>query len=171
MNCRHASLLLLMAASALAQPSIKPPVVGAVRDSQGAIQTIVGVAGSFILADTGLPNAISAAFSSSAGLVKTDNELLVLNDNRDVVARFDAPSGPALLAFDCNGHPALVSYGDSLFQFRDGNLEPVNWTGDALSIASTAPDSAAILIRRVRQIWRVNISLPDGAVQSEARRG
>jgi hypothetical protein len=164
---RLIAFLPICAAAVLAQPAISPPSVGMVRDSGGSVQAVNGIAGNFLLADTGISNAVSAAFSGSAGLIKTDTELLVLDAPYQIVARFDAPAGPALFAFDGAGAPALAYYSGTLFRFHGGNLEPVNWSGDAVAIALAGRRSAAIVVRRGDQLWKVRLSLAGGEIENE----
>jgi hypothetical protein len=156
-------LFFLMAAGA-AQPSVRPPVIGALTDSHGNVQWVLGIPGSFVLAGTGVANVVTAAFSGSAGLLKTDNEALVVDQNGAVAARFHAPQGPALFGFDANGAPALMYCSGSLFWFRGNNMEQVKWTGDAISIAARGSGAAAVLVQQDRQTTIATISLADGAV-------
>jgi hypothetical protein len=173
MKTRLAAFLSICAAAVLAQPAIAPPSVGMVRDSGGSAHVVNGIAGNFVIADTGISNAVSAAFSGSAGLIKTDTELLVLDASYQVAARYDAPGGaalfaPALFAFDASGAPALAYYSGTLFRFNGGNLEPVNWRGDAVAIALAGPQSASVLVRRDDRLWNVRVSLPSGDLENEA---
>jgi hypothetical protein len=159
--------LLLTCAAALAQTAISLPSVGMVRDSGGSVQAVNGIAGSFLLADTGLSKAISAAFSGSAGLIKTDTEVLVLDASYQVTTRYDAISGPALFAFDASGAPAFAYYSETLFRFHGGNLEPVNWSGDAVAIALAGRRSATVLVQRDARLWNVRLSLASGEIEYE----
>ena len=156
-------IFFLMAVVA-AQPSVRPPLIGALSDSHGSVQLVLGIPGSFVLAGAGITNVVTAAFSGSAGLLKTDSEALVLDENGAVAARFPAPHGPALFAFDANGAPALMYCSGSLFRFHGDNMEQVNWTGDAISIATAGSDAAAVLVQRDRQTTTTTISLASGAV-------
>jgi hypothetical protein len=167
-NQKVLATLLSCAAAALAQPAISTPSVGVVRDSAGSVHAVNGIAGNFLIADTGISNAVSAAFSGSAGLIKTDSELLVLDASNQVSARYDVPGGPALFAFDSSGAPALAYYSGTLFRFREDSLEPVNWSGDAVAIALAGPQSAAVLVRRDDQLWNVRLSVMSGEVENEA---
>ena len=163
-------LLWIIAASAVcAQQAISPPVVGAFRDSTGSLQRVIGVPGNFVLAGPGISNVLSAAFSSMAGLVKTDAEVLVLNASTQIVNRFQVPAGPALFAFDAKGAPALAFFSNRLFQFAGSNLNPTGWTGDAISIASTGPQSATVIVHVGRELQTLQISLPSGDVNSQTR--
>jgi hypothetical protein len=169
MKTRLAAFLSICAAAVLAQPAIAPPSVGMVRDSGGSVHVVNGIAGNFVIDDTGISNAVSAAFSGSAGLIKTDTELLVLDASYQVAARYDAPGGDAaLFSFDASGAPALAYYSGTLFRFNGGNLEPVNWSGDAVAIALAGRHSASVLVRRDDQLWNVRFSLPSGDIENEA---
>jgi hypothetical protein len=163
-------LLWIIAASAVcAQQAISPPVVGAFRDSTGSLQRVIGVPGNFVLAGGGISNVRSAAFSASAGLAKTDAEVLVLNASAKIINRFEVPAGPALFAFDAKGAPALAFFSNKLFQFAGSNLNPTGWTGDAISIASTGPQSATVIVHVGRELQTLQISLPSGDVNSQTR--
>jgi hypothetical protein len=159
--------LLLTYAPAFAQTAISPPNVGIVRDSGGSVHAVNGIAGNFLLADTGISNAMSAAFSGSAGLIKTDTEVLVLDASYQVTARYDALSGPALFAFDASGAPALTYYSGTLFRFHNDTLEPLNWSGDAVAIALSGRRSAAVLVQRDGRLWNVRLSLASGEIEYE----
>ena len=161
------AVFLLNSVAALAQPAISPPSVGMVRDSGGSVQAVNGINGNFLLSDTGISNAVSAAFSGSAGLIKTEAETLVLDSSYRITARYDAPGGPALFAFDASGAPALAYCSGTLFRFHDGNQEAVNWSGEAVAIALSGPQSATILVRRDHRLWTLRLSLATGDSQYE----
>jgi hypothetical protein len=161
-------LLWIMAGvAACAQQAIAPPVVGAFRDSTGSLKRVIGVPGNFVLAGAGISNVLSAAFSSTAGLVKTDAEVLVLNLSAQIVNRFQVPAGPALFAFDQSGAPALAFFSGKLFQFVGANLIPVGWRGQAIAIASTGSQSATVIARDHRGLLSLQISLPTGDITSQ----
>lgn len=163
---RNVHIYLFCCAAALAQPAIEPPSMGAVRDGSGRLQTVMGVPGNFMLAGAGISGVISAAFSGSAGLVKTDTELVVVNARCEVVERSEAPAGPALFAFDSTGAPALVYYSGIL---RGLGPEPASIAldGDVVSIASTGPHSAAAIVRRADQLWTARVALDSATVENE----
>jgi len=165
---RTTAIALFCASAALAQPSISTPAIGMARNLSGSVQFVTGIAGNFVLADAGIANAISAAFSGTAGFVKTNSELLVLDGSNQIVSRYDAPAGPALFAFDSNGAPALVYYSGALFRFANGNPAPLNWSGNPIAIAIGGLGSAMILDDRGGQLWKVRISLVSGAIEYEA---
>src|SRR5271165_5547299 len=161
-------LLWILAGSAVcAQHSISPPVVGAFHDSTGSLQRVIGVPGNFVLAEAGISNVLSAAFSTSAGLAKTDAEVLVFNASAQIINRFQVAAGPALFAFDQSGAPALAYFASKLFRLAGSSLIPVGWTGDAVSIASIGPQSATMIVREGRELQTLQISLPSGSVDSQ----
>ncbi len=158
---------LLAGGAACAQPAISPPVVGGFGDSSGCLHRVVGIPGNFVLGDAGVSNVLSADFSSLAGLVKTDTEILIFDASFGIASRLQAASGPALFAFDQSGAPALVFFSGKLFQFAGSNLVAVDWRGDAVAIASSGPQSASVILRLDRRLVRQEISLPTGDVESE----
>ncbi len=160
-------LWIIAASAACAQQAISPPVIGAFDDSTGSLERVIGVPGNFVLAGAGISNVLSAAFSSAAGLVKTDDEVLVVNASAQIVNRFQAAAGPALFAFDQNGAPALAFFSNKLFQFAGSNLIPAGWTGDAISIASTGPQSATVIAHAGRELQSLQVSLPSGDINSQ----
>lgn len=169
---RRLLAFVLFASAAIAQPAIAPPLAGTVRDSSGNLHTVIGVAGNFVVIDSGISNVLSAAFSGSAGLVKTGSELLVLDATGQIAARYDAPgSGRALFAFDASGAPALAYYSGALFRFDNNELKPIDWTGEAVSIALAGPQSASAIVRRNGQLWNVRLTLSTGDIQNETAIG
>ena len=161
--------LALVTAAVMAQPTVAPPAIGTVRDASGSLHAVIGVAGNFIVNDTGITNAVSAAFSASAGLVKTDTQVVVLDNTGQITNQFDAAPGPALFAFDRAGAPALAYYAGSLYRFDRNQLVPVNWNGDAVSIARSGPSSASVLVRRDDGLWSVRVNALSGDVENETR--
>lgn len=161
-------VFVLFLSAALGQPAVLAPIAGTIRDTSGSLHSVVGVAGNFLVSDAaGIPDVLSSAFSASAGLAKTDGELLILDASGQISARFDAPPGPALFAFDAAGAPALAYCSGTLFSIDSNGLNTVNWTGDAVSIALSGPRSATAIVRRDDRFWKVRFSLSTGDVESE----
>jgi len=159
----------LSSAFAMAQSAISPPGVGAILDSSGSLHAVVGLAGNFVFLDTGISNVRSAAFSGSAGLLKTDTEILVVDAANQVANRYSAPGGdPALFAFDVHGQPALAYYAGTLLRFDGSQPMSVSWTGDVVSLATAGPDSATAILRRSDGMWNVQFWPATGDVQSES---
>lgn len=160
----------LSCAFAMAQPAISPPGVGAVLDSSGSLHAVIGLAGNFVFLDTGMSNVRSAAFSGSAGLLKTDTEILVVNAANEVATRYSAPGGdPALFAFDAHGQPAFAYYAGTLLRFDGSQPISVTWIGDVVSLATDGPDAAIAILRRNDRLWSVQFWPATGDVRSESQ--
>lgn len=95
--------------AALCSAQISAPRIGFVRDRNGALRSVEGVAGSFILGDAIATGVLSASFKDRHGLAKTDNELLIFLDGQ-VRQRREAPGGAASFGFDAQGRPEWVRF-------------------------------------------------------------
>ena len=114
--------LVLLALGCAAQ--ISGPQIGFVRDLQGNLRQVFGVAGAFVTGDPIETGVLSASFSASAGLVKKDTELTEYRKG-EVVARRDAPEGPAACGFTASGEPDWVRFAnDSCMRWKNGEAEP-----------------------------------------------
>ena len=158
----------LSSAFAMAQPAISPPGIGALLDSSGSLHAVIGLSGNFVFLDTGISNIRSAAFSGSAGLLKTGTEILVVDASNQVASRYSALGDRALFAFDMHGQPAFAYYAGTLLRFDGTEPISVTWTGDVVSIATAGPDSATAILRRDDGLWSVQFWPATGDVQSES---
>lgn len=162
--------LVVASASAWAQPAIVPPSLGFVQDSERALRPVYGLAGNFILGPSVASKIVSAAFSGSIGLLKTDSSLAAFDSQGKLLGSMEEPSGPALFAFSPTGASALVYVPSSnamlewrgsafaLLAFHDEEI-----TGDAvLSIAFPTPFEALLIVQRKNGIWELKVPL--GAV-------
>jgi hypothetical protein len=144
-------ILGLWTAAALAQ-SFTPPLAGIARDSRNQVRRIYGVAGSFIVSRTPLAEARSAAFSGRFGLLKTEDAVVTINEDGEVLGSAAAPEGDALFAFDARGFPALA-YFPATLELRelkpDGETRRLALDG-VLSISPTG-----VLLLRDRRLWRL----------------
>jgi len=123
---------------------IAPPRIGYVLQD-GRWQAIYGVRGNFLPGEVVTGNVLSAAFSGSTGLVKTDTAVVVFDENAVEQARLDAPPGPAVFAFDAGGSPALVYFPESHTSWPpipEGLADPVE------SAAPLGNGQFAFVIRR-----------------------
>lgn len=163
-----ASLVAL--ASAWAQPAIAPPSLGFMQDSARALRPVYGLAGNFILGPSLSSKIVSAGFSGSIGLLKTDSSLAAFDSQGKLLASMDAPSGPALLAFSPSGTSALVyvESSNALVEWRAGTFAPLAFhdaqvAGDGvLAIAFPTPYEALLIVQRKNGIWE--LTFPLGAV-------
>ena len=157
--------------SGLAQPGLTPPQIGFLRDSAHQVRPLLGISGNFWLGDAVAADVVSAASSGSASMLKTSHRLLVLNALGHPVGRAWTATGPALFAFTPAGAPALAWLPDSGELLRWNGLRfeatPVSATclnGAVVSLAAPDSSRAAFVVARDGQLWRVDISLFDGAV-------
>lgn len=169
------TFIAMLGTAAWAQPTIAPPQIGFMLDSAGALRPVSGVAGNFVLGDPIAKTVLSAAFSGSAGWMKTDSSLAVFDATGHAIATTHAPKGPALFAFSSTGQPALA--------YLIGSSELVAWSGEkfiAVPLDSTAlaadavvsiglPDSdhVAMIIERQNALWYVHVVLATGQIDSQ----
>ena len=163
--------VLLAGASAMAQPGLAPPEIGYFRDSAGNVRALHGISGTFWLGGTVASEAVSVASSGRASIVVTRQGLRVLDTAGHPVGRPWPAAGPVLCAFTSAGAPALawLSRSQELLRWNGLRFEPVSIDtrdlgGTAVSLAAPYPGTAAFLVQRGEQLWRVDLSLSDGAV-------
>jgi len=164
--------LCLFAVSAWAQPAIAPPQAGFMQDAGGWFRPVYGLAGNFLLGEPLIPQGISAAFSGSFGLAKTDSELIVTDSLGETIATSNVPEGSALFAFTVDGKPALVFFFSTNTLLRWDGLTlsriPLDWTALAadavLSIAEPDPYHAAMIAQRKDGLWDIRVVLATGEV-------
>lgn len=171
-----ALLTFTLAAVAAAQSPLSMPMVGAIRDSGRGVRPVMGVAGSFILGDVVMRGAVSAAFSSRLGIVKTNTALLAVDTQNRILATQDVSGGPALIGF-----PAASANAEALVYLPHGPLLEL-WNGSSftalpfdaaqvagviVSVTMAGSDGAVFLVQRENGLWRVQSNLSTGSVQSE----
>lgn len=118
---------LFSALPAAAQTAVSVPAIGMVRDGDGSVRPVLGTAGNFLTGDAVATGVVSAAFAGVSGFIKTDSELLVVDEQMHVIAHYDAPPGRATFRFSVTGRPAVVYYAD---------------TGTSLDLGETPDDNA-----------------------------
>ena len=169
--------LLLVCASAKAQPGIAPPQLGFVEDSARTLRPAYGLAGNFILGPSIAANIVSEAFSGSLGLLKTDSSLVAFDSQGKLLGSIDAASGPALFAFSLNGSSALayISSSNTLLEWRGSGFVPVSMrleeviADNVLAIAFPTPFEASLIVQRRALLWELNLPLGKvGAVSQRA---
>ena len=169
-------LSLAIATMACAQPAIAPPQIGFIQDSSNALRPVIGIAGNFLLGDATQTGLTSAAFSGSAGIVKTDSSLLAIDRQGQAISSNDAPSGSALLAFSRSGAPSFVYLiGANAWMTWDGQqFQPAAFDLSAfdspviISVASPNDGEAQIILQRDDGLWDIRLQLADGSMTSQS---
>src|SRR6266404_690954 len=142
--------------SAWGQSGITAPSLGFVRDPQGSLRAVTGLAGNFLLSDSCADGIDSVAFSGTSGFLKTGSRLDVLERQGESIFSVDVPDGPVLFAFSSRGGPALVFLASSatLLRWTGDALEPVPL--DAVRIGGTVlavADPGTMVVQRDDGIW------------------
>jgi len=163
--------LLLASTLAAAQAGLTPPRIGFLRDSTGNVRALLGISGNFWLGAPVVGSAVSLASSGKASMLKTGESLRVLNALGHPLGRDWIASGPALFAFTPSGAPALAWLPDSghLLRWNGLRFEPARTNlseldGLVVSLAAPEPARAAFVVQRDQQLWRIDLSLFDGAI-------
>jgi hypothetical protein len=170
-------ILLAMLGAASAAAQLAPPLLALVTDAQQQIRRAYGVTGNFILGDAvepkSLGDVVNWAFSGSAGLVKTANQLLLLSADAGIVRASQAPAGNAHFAFDADGRDALVFLAEPAELWRIGaasnirtTLDPTQIGGDVRAIAYAGQRLATLAICRRNRLWLASVDLAGGSVVS-----
>lgn len=167
-------LLVLSALSSLVlcgQPALGPPAVGFVRDPSGAVRPVLGVRANFLLGLPVVERALSAAFSGRAGLVKTEAEILVLDEAGQVIETGPAPPGTAEFAFDQNGRPSSMFFSVTGELFARAGLAwrrvPSEAGPGGENVVAVGPQergSVSMLVRGGDELWLRRLSVRTGAV-------
>jgi hypothetical protein len=161
---------------ACAQPALTPPQIGFLQDGADSLRPVYGIAGNFILGDSAAEGLVTAAFSGSFGLLKTDSALIVIDRLGHPIASQDAPAGSAFFAFSSDGTPALAYFPsvNLLLLWNGGSFQLVLYDWGAFpanavrAIASPDPEHAAILVQRDDGLWDLRILLATGDMDSQA---
>jgi len=164
------TFLTLVTTAAWAQRSLAPPQVGFIQDDHGQIHIVNGLAGNFVVGVAVSSGIISAAYSGSFGLLKSDSALIVVNQHGGGVASVVAPNGPALFGFAADGTPALAYFEQSktLLVWDGHTFRPSSPIVDLapLAIASVSATRAAMIVRREDGLWEYGVELATGATVS-----
>jgi hypothetical protein len=175
MTRRLSILCLCAAAAAHAQSGIGVPRSGCVLDGAGRLGPVFGIAGAFLPGKQVQSGVISAACSERLSLVKTERNLEVRDANLQVSALRPAPAGPALFAFLPNGSGAFVYYPSAHALVRLDGMQPPHQVtiydgldGDVLAIAAPDAQHLSAVLRSVRGLSVVRISLLTGKPDQEA---
>ena len=164
------ALLSFVSTAAWAQHALAPPQVGFIQDSRREIRPVIGLAGNFLVGRAASSGIVSAAFSGSFGMLKSDASLSVIDQTGHAIVSVDAPPGPALFAFSANGSPALAYFEQSkTLRAWDGRkFHPgPRIDQDVISIASLSLTLGALIVQRENGLWKLDIELASGAIVSQ----
>jgi hypothetical protein len=167
----YCAFLALVSTAAWAQRSLAPPQVGFIQDGHGQIHIVNGLAGNFLVGAAVSSGIISAAYSGSFGLLKSDSALIVVDQQGRGVASVVAPNGPALFGFAADGSPALAYFEQSktLLVWDGHTFRPASPIVDQtpLAIASVSATRAATIVQREDGLWEYGVELATGATVSQ----
>ena len=153
------------------QPAIARPQAGFMQAADGSFRPVFGLAGNFVSGEPVIGDVVSAGFSGSYGLVKTETSITLLDSQGQTLDSWNEPPGPALFAFTKERKPALV------YVFASNSL--LRWSGLQLAtvpleiqdsvVSMSAPDSehAALIVQRDDGLWQMQILLATGQVESQ----
>jgi hypothetical protein len=160
-----------------AQPAITPPQLGFVEDSACLLRPAYGIAGNFILGPAVSGKIVTAAFSGSFGLLKTDSSLAAFDSHGKLLAAMDVAPGPALFAFSPGGTTALayIASSNALVEWRGSAFAPVSLHSTdtipqtVLAIAFPTPFETSLIVQRKDTFWELKFPLGTvGAVSQNA---
>jgi len=173
---KTAAVFLIAIGVVRAQSAITPPQIGFIQDSANALRPVLGIAGNFLLGDATESGVVSAAFSGTAGLVKTDSSILVTDNQGQIAASTDAPSGSALFAFGASGAPSFAYLVDANAwlvwdgqSFRPASFDLSSFgVATVISITSPGDGQALVIVQRDDGLWAASFSLITGELTSQA---
>jgi hypothetical protein len=165
-------IIALCGSSAAAQPRFSAPLVGVARDSRHECQLVHGTAGNFVLTGAIGHAALDCAFDARGGLIKTQDELVVLDPSGRVTRRLPAPPGDALLSprnafFPLTGE--LWQIGPRLDRRIPALLEAI--AGSVVALGPGNAGSMRLAVCRESHLWLLSIDETTGHVTHEMAAG
>jgi hypothetical protein len=115
----------------LLSQTVELPRLGVIRDSQGALQTVTGIAGNFILRNEANRDIRSLAATNDLILSKTVESLVAADARGTQLAAYPTDDGPALFAFSPDGSAAaylpaqrlLLLYKDAAWTVLNSDID------------------------------------------------
>ncbi len=158
------------AACAFSQAHLSVPGLGFVREADGRLLVLRGLAGNFLPGEPVLHDVLAAGSSGAWALAKLERELVLLDSEGAIAARWLAPPGSALFAFTPAGDPALVYFpetGEVCRVGREGLQAVLASEEDVLAIGLAESEHAVLIARSAEGLSVRTISLLTGSVQHE----
>ena len=171
---RRLAAFALYLTAAVAQPAVEAPGAGCLLGIDGALRPVHGIAGALLAGAPAAWSVVSAACSDSLALVKTNDSLEVRDGGLQLLARWDAPAGPALFALPRGGQAGFVYYPATgkLLQV-DGQspprtvLDSQSLGGSVLAIASPDLLHLIAVVADTPGPRLVRVSAADGTIESQ----
>jgi hypothetical protein len=168
-------ILFLLATAVCAQPALAPPQVGFLQDGANSFRPVFGIAGNFVLGSPAFGGVVSAAYSGSFGLVKTDTAVIVTDNQGQVLATTDTPAGPAAFAFQKDGSPAFAYLASArlLFEWVGAGFQMLAFDSRLFPAGAVcgifAPDAAHVgfLVQRVNGLRDIRVLIETGQADSQ----
>lgn len=165
---RAAIIVMICAASALAQPKFSAPLAAIARDSHQQLRLVHAVSGTFILHDAIGDTAAGWAFDGNSGLVKTAAELLTIGANGAISARRSAPQPEAVLG------PQTVFFPETHELWQTGPnavtkvpIEPQLIAGSVIALGPARNRSVQLGVCRESALWLLSVDTTHGAITQE----
>ena len=169
---RTLAILLMCGACAIAQTKLSAPLVGVARDSAQHLRLVHGVSGSFVLRETISDSVAAWSFDGTTGLMKTPTELWTLGANGEMIRRFPAPAGDAVLGPQSAFFPEAAE----LWQVGPKGeakvpVDPAAIAGRVIALGPTKAQATQFAVCRANALWLLSISTTTGAVTRESMPG
>ncbi len=139
------------------------------------MRPLVGLAGNLVLGDSLLDGVLSSASSASWTLLKTSASLVALDLNKNIQFSLDIDDDTALFAFAQDGTPALAFLPgrNTLLKWQTDHFQSIPFAadlldGDPIAISTPADNWVRFVIRRSDGLWRIDLSIQDGAILSQS---
>jgi hypothetical protein len=169
---RPVIFFLLSVAAAVAASNLNAPLVGLARDAHGMLRLVQGVAGSFVVRNAMPEEALNWAFAASGGLMKTANELRVLDAGGHVIARRTAPASQVILnpyyayfpetgelwRAGAQGHPSLM-------------ISTTALGGRVIALGPADQHGIVLAACRADHLWLLTLEVNTGAVENQSAPG
>lgn len=164
--------LLVCAAMTVVRGQIAIPESGIVRDNDGSVRPLLGVAGGWRLGEALASEVLSAANSGRWSAWKTADRIEI-RSREGVTREWEAGPGPALFAFHAAGTPraAYLTEAGRLLVWRDVRRAPVevDWqaAGKVAGLGADDEGNVVAFVERDGTVWRSVVDAASGIVSSE----
>jgi hypothetical protein len=157
--------------AAVAASNLSAPLVGLARDASGTLHPVHGVAGSFVVRGAIAGDALDWAFDASGGLMKTANELRVLDARGNVIARRSAPGSEVVL----NPRYAFFPETGELWRAAQNDhgitLQSAAVGGRVMALGPADQRRIVLAACRADQLWLLTFDITNGALNRESAPG